>query len=115
MPSPILPPIGTDLRQWGRQLSGYLQRNLAKLGYKTSQDNPSENGVILWDNEKGYPVVSKDGAFDPIVTHSIQHAHGTFERTTDATVTATTTAYTITFDTTAQSAGVLRLARLLVA
>ena len=105
MPSPILPPLGPDLRQWGRQLSAYLQRNLAKLGHKTSDDNPSENGVILWDQEKGYPVVSKNGAFDPIVTHSIQHAHGTFERTTDATVAATNTAYTITFDTTAQSAG----------
>ena len=67
MPSPILPPVGPDLRQWGRQLSSYLQRNLAKLGQKTADDNPSEDGVILWDRENKYPVVSKDGEFVQIV------------------------------------------------
>lgn len=67
MPSPILPPIGPDLRQWGRQLSAYLQGNLAKLGFKTSEDNASENGVILWDNEDAYPVVSDNNEFKEIV------------------------------------------------
>ena len=61
MPAPMLPPIGPDFLQWGRQLSLYLQQNLAKLGFKTATDNPSENGVILWDEVNGYPVVSKNG------------------------------------------------------
>lgn len=68
MPSPVLPPLGPDWRQWGRQLSAYLQRNLVKLGQKTADDNPSEDGVILWDRENNYVVVSADGAFRQLAT-----------------------------------------------
>lgn len=95
MPSPVLPPIGTDLRQWGRQLSGYLQRNLAKLGFKTEADNPSEDGVILWDRENGYPVVSYDNVFRQIV---MEGGHANFGRSTDVTAAAANTAYAITYD-----------------
>lgn len=63
MPAPTLPTIGPDLVQWGRQLSNYLQRNLGKLYFRTTDDNPSENGVILWDNDNNYPVVSAGDAF----------------------------------------------------
>ena len=76
MPAPILPPIGPDLRQWGRQLSLYLQQNLAKLGFKTATDNPSENGVILWDEVNGYPVVSKNGEFRQIVLEDSHYTGG---------------------------------------
>lgn len=94
MPVPVLPPIGPDLRQWGRQLSLYLQQNLAKLGFKTSDDNPSENGVILWDNVNGYPVVSKNGEFRQIVLED-GHYDGTIS--TDQTAASTNTAYALTF------------------
>jgi len=94
MPAPILPPIGTDLRQWGRQLSLYLQQNLAKLGFKTATDNPSENGVILWDEVNGYPVVSKNGEFRQIVLEDGQYAGGI---TTDQTAASTNTAYALTY------------------
>ncbi len=94
MPSPILPPLGPDLRQWGRQLSSYLQRNLAKLGQKTADDNPSEDGVILWDRENKYPVVSKDGEFVQIVLEDGQYAGAV---TTDQTAAATNTAYALTY------------------
>jgi hypothetical protein len=94
MPSPILPPIGPDLRQWGRQLSAYLQGNLAKLGFKTAEDNPSEDGVILWDRENKYPVVSKDGVFVQIVLEDGQYAGAV---TTDQTAAATNTAYALTY------------------
>lgn len=94
MPSPILPPLGPDLRQWGRQLSSYLQRNLAKLGFKTSDDNPSENGVILWDDENGYPVVSKNGEFVQIVLEDGQYAGAV---TTDQTAAVVNTAYALTY------------------
>jgi len=78
MPSPILPPIGPDLRQWGRQLSAYLQGNL----------------VILWDRENKYPVVSKDGAFVQIVLEDGQYAGAV---TTDQTAASTNTAYALTY------------------
>ena len=94
MPSPILPPIGPDLRQWGRQLSAYLQGNLAKLGFKTAEDNPSEDGVILWDRENKYPVDSKDGVFVQIVLEDGQYAGAV---TTDQTAAATNTAYALTY------------------
>jgi len=94
MPAPILPPIGTDLRQWGRQLSLYLQQNLAKLGFKTATDNPSENGVILWDEVNGYPVVSKNGEFRQIVLEDGQYAGGI---TADQTAASTNTAYALTY------------------
>jgi|TARA_B100000214_G_C23704364_1_gene506768 hypothetical protein len=58
-----LPVLGPDLRQWGRQLNIYLQRNLGKLYFRTSDDNPSENGVLLWDDQKNYPVISAQNAF----------------------------------------------------
>lgn len=65
MPS-NLPVLGPDLRQWGRQLNVYLSRNLGKLYFKTNEDNPSENGVFLWDDENNYPVVSAQSAFRQI-------------------------------------------------
>ena len=105
MPSPILPPLGPDLRQWGRQLSSYLQRNLAKLGFKTSDDNPSENGVILWDDDNGYPVVSKDGAFVQII---LEDGHASLYRTTDVTAAAINTAYAITYDAPTGNVGIDR-------
>ena len=44
---PVTPPvIGPDLTQWGRQLNQFLTRNLGKIIFKTSADNPSENGVF---------------------------------------------------------------------
>lgn len=94
MPSPILPPIGPDLRQWGRQLSAYLQGNLAKLGQKTDDDNPSEDGVLLWDRTNKYPVVSKDGEFVQIVLEDGQYAGGI---TTDQTAAVINTAYALTY------------------
>lgn len=98
MPAPMLPPIGPDFLQWGRQLSLYLQQNLAKLGFKTATDNPSENGVILWDDVNGYPVVSKNGEFRQIVLEDGQYAGGI---TTDQTAASTNTAYALTYTSSA--------------
>ena len=95
MPVPVLPPIGPDFRQWGRQLSLYLQQNLAKLAFKTSDDNPSENGVILWDNVNGYPVVSKNGEFRQVV---LEDGHADFIKTADVVPVAANTAYKLTYD-----------------
>jgi len=94
MPVPSIPPLGPDWKQWGRQLSLYLQRNLAKLAFKSADDNPSENGVILWDNVNKYPVVSKDGEFVQIVLEDGQYAGGV---TTDQTAASANTAYALTY------------------
>lgn len=94
MSSPILPAIGEDLRQWGRGLTRYLTQNLYKLGFKTIDSSPAENGVILWDNVNGYPVVSKNGEFRQIVLED-GHYDGTIS--TDQTAASTNTAYALTF------------------
>lgn len=103
MPIPALPPIGPDLRQWGRQISLYLQRNLAKLAFKTADDNPSENGVILWDDVNGYPVVSKNNEFVQIV---LEDGHANFIKTSDVVPAAANTAYKLTYDAPAGNVGI---------
>lgn len=77
MPAPILPTIGFDLTQWGIQLTSFLQTNLAKLGFKTDDDNPSDDGVILWDASKKYVVVSLDDAFRQVATQQAVPAANT--------------------------------------
>ena len=94
MPSPVLPPIGPDLFQWGRQLTQYLTQNLSKLGFKTANDNPSDNGIILWDDVNGYPVVSKNNEFRQIVLED-GHYDGTIS--TNQTAASINTAYALTF------------------
>ena len=91
---PQPPHIGPDFAQWGRQLTQYLQRNLSKLGFKSAGDNPSENGVILWDEGSGYPVVSKNGEWRQIVLEDGQYSGGI---TSDQTAASADTAYPLTY------------------
>lgn len=105
MGAPLLPQIGPDLSQWGRQLTNFLQRNMTKLFFKTASDNPSENGIMLWDDVNGYPVVSKDGAFVQVV---LEDGHASFYRTTDVTAAAVNTAYAITYDAPTGNVGIDR-------
>jgi len=94
MAAPVLPPIGDNIKAWGNNLTAYLRRQLPRLYFKTADDNPSENGVILWDDENGYPVVSKNGAFVQIVLEDGQYAGAV---TTDQTAAAINTAYALTY------------------
>jgi len=101
---PAIPPIiGEDVREWGRNLNLFLQRNLGRLFFKVDTDNPSENGVLLWDDVNGYPVVSKDGAFVQVV---LEDGHASLYRTTDVTAAAVDTAYAIQYDTPTGNAGI---------
>ena len=95
MPAPVLPPLGPDWSQWGRQLTTYLQRQLPRLFTKTSDDNPSENGIILWDEVNGYPVVSKGNEFRQIV---LSDGYANFILTSDVTPAAINTAYKLIYD-----------------
>lgn len=94
MAAPVLPPIGDNIKAWGNNLTAYLRRQLPRLYFKTADDNPSENGVILWDDENGYPVVSKDGAFVQIVLEDGQYAGAV---TADQTAASANTAYALTY------------------
>ena len=94
MAAPVLPPIGDNIKAWGNNLTAYLRRQLPRLYFKTADDNPSENGVILWDDENGYPVVSKNGEFVQIVLEDGQYAGAV---TTDQTAASINTAYALTY------------------
>lgn len=63
MSAPIPPVTGKDWQAWARQLRAYLQRGLTVLQRKDSDSRASENGILMWDEVNGYPVVSSGGAF----------------------------------------------------
>lgn len=103
MAAPVLPPITDNLKAWGRELTTYLQRQLPRLYFKSAGDNPSENGIILWDEVNGYPVVSKGNEFVQIV---LEDGHANLIRTTDVTAAAIDTAYAIQYDAPTGNVGI---------
>lgn len=103
MAAPVLPPLGPDWKQWGRQLSSYLSRQLPRLFTKSADDNPSENGILLWDGVAGYPVVSKNGEWRQVV---LEDGHADYIITADVTAAATNTAYKLTYDAMSHNHGI---------
>lgn len=59
-------PVGSDWKTWARQLNGFLGQSIPNLSHKTGDETASQNGTVLWDEENGYPVVSKSGAFEQV-------------------------------------------------
>lgn len=93
---PVTPPVlGAEVREWARETNLFLRRNLGRLFFKTETDNPSEDGVFLWDDEYNYPVVSYDGEFRQLI---IEGGHASLSVASDVTATAADTAYSITYD-----------------
>ena len=103
MAAPVLPPIGDNIKNWGVNLNAYLRRQLPRLFFLTSSDNPSENGIILWDDANGYPVVSKNGEFRQIV---LEDGHADFIITSDVTAASVNTSYKLTYDAMAHNHGI---------
>lgn len=94
MSAPSLPPVGPDLRVWAQQLTRALLRGLVQLNFLSPSDTPSENGIILWDDVNGYPVVSKNGEFRQIV---LEDGHYNGGITSNVTAAAVNTAYPLTY------------------
>lgn len=90
----ILPPFTENTKAWAENLRRYLARALNQLDAKDASSAASEDGIILWDRENKYPVVSKDGAFVQIVLEDGQYAGAV---TTDQTAASTNTAYALTY------------------
>ena len=105
MTSPVLPPIGPDWQQWGRQLTQFLQRNLTSLFFKSSGDNPSQNGILLWDDVNEYPVISKNGEWREIV---LSDGDAVFGRASNVTAAVANTAYAITYDNPQHAHGIAK-------
>jgi len=88
------PPVGPDWKVWGRQLSTYLGRALSRMQFKAGNPVPAENGILLWDDVAGYPVVSKNGEFRQIILEDGNYAGAISSNVTAA---AADTAYALTF------------------
>jgi len=101
----IVPPLTQSFEQWAENLRRYLGKALNQLDAKDQYSSASEDGVILWDRENKYPVVSKDGAFVQVV---LEDGHASFYRTTDVTAAAVDTAYAITYDAPSGNVGIDR-------
>lgn len=94
MTAPTLPPVGPDLRVWASNLTRALLRGLVRLNFLGQGDIPSENGIILWDDTNGYPVVSKNGEFRQIV---LEDGHYNGGITSNVTAASANTAYALTY------------------
>lgn len=98
-----VPPITPDLRQWAENVRRFLGRALDQLGFRDASASASENGVLLWDNTNGYPVVSKDGVWRQIV---LADGYAFLGQDNDVTAAAANTAYAITYDTPPMASGI---------
>lgn len=96
MSTPVLPTIADDWKIWGRQLTAYLRRNLVKLQWKSTGETPHENGIILWDEVNGYPVVSKGNEFRQIV---LADGYASFTKADSVAFAIADTEQVITYDT----------------
>ena len=88
------PPVGPDFKVWAEKFSAWLMRTRSFLTHRRDYDSAAEDGVILWDRENKYPVVSKDGEFVQIVLEDGQYAGAV---TADQTAAAINTAYALTY------------------
>ena len=101
--SRILPPITVNINQWAEYMRRYLGRALDQLGFKETYSSASENGVMLWDNVNGYPVVSKNGEWRQVV---LEDGHGDFYIAADVTAASANTAYKLTYTAEASNDGI---------
>lgn len=90
------PPVGPNLQNWARATRAYLQRWLPRLQWKTADSNPSENGIILWDEESKNPIVSVDGVWEPF---GLSNQNGVVDYNDTATATTPITLTTNTWTT----------------
>lgn len=90
-----VPPIGQDLRTWGEDLRRFLARFWDNVSFKADGATPTSNGVLLWDDVNGYPVISKDNVWRQVV---LADGYAIFSQDADITAAAANTAYKIALD-----------------
>ena len=91
-----IPPIGQDFRLWGEDLRRFLARFWDNVSFKVDGATPTSNGILLWDDVNGYPVISKNNEWRQIV---LGDGHAIFAQDATITAAANNTAYAIQFDT----------------
>jgi hypothetical protein len=99
----VVPPFVEDARSWAENIRRFLGKALNQLDAKDQYSSAAEDGVILYDREKGYPVVSKNGEWRQIV---LEDGHGDFYIAADVTASSTNTAYKLTYTAEAFNSGI---------
>ena len=89
------PPLGEDWKRWAHTFTAYMGRAMSQLAFKYSGSVASEDGVLLWDAENGYPVVSKDGVWRQV---TLADGYALLNKATTITPALANTAYKIQFD-----------------
>ena len=62
-----LPPITPDLSLWAENLRRFLGKALNQLDSKDTYSSAAEDGVLLYDRENGFPIISKANSFKALV------------------------------------------------
>jgi hypothetical protein len=87
--------IGDNWQPWAQRINQYLGRVRSALRFRSTADTAVDNGVLLWDNTNGYPVVSKDGVWRQI---TLADGYALLNKDTSVTAALADTAYKIQFD-----------------
>ena len=87
-------PKGNDWQAWGRRLMLFLGQTRSALVQQTGDETAAEDGIMMWDRENKYPVVSKDGAWVQVV---LEDGHYLGAITADQTAATADTAYALTY------------------
>ena len=98
-----IPPVGQDVKLWAEDMRRFLARTWDSLSFKVDGASPTSNGIMLWDEANGYPVVSKNNEFRQVI---LADGAANFVRTTDVTAAAPDTAYVITYDAPSFAVGI---------
>ena len=87
--------IGDEIQVWANKLTRYLDQTKSMLTRKLSTAKATEDGILLWDADNKYPVVSKDGEFRQIV---LSDGQCFCSSTVNQVAASANTAYSITFN-----------------
>jgi len=93
-------PLG-QWNTWAERLNAFLTRTRGVLRFLTNDDSAAEDGLMMWDREKGHMVLSVNGAFQPIPYG--ENSYGYFVDFTNQTASGADTATAITYNTSASS------------
>ena len=88
------PPHGNQWSDWGERLNTWLVRTKNNLSQLTTGEVASDDGIVMWDRENEYPVVSKNGEWRQIV---LADGNGFLYNNSDITASASDTAEAINF------------------
>ena len=88
------PPVGPDFKVWAEKFSAWLTSTRSFLTHRREYESAAADGVLLYDREYGYPVVSRGGEWRQVV---LEGGHGDFHIDADVTAASANTAYKLTY------------------